>query len=82
MYDELLKRLRYLAKVYSICNNENTNEYRLAIEAANAIEELANKLCDWCGACPKERRSPWDCEIMWPNAPIPEVSIEPPKEET
>lgn len=50
--------------------------------AANAIEELANKLCDWCGVCPKERRRPWDCEIMWPNAPIPEVSIEPPKEET
>ena len=50
--------------------------------AADAIEELANKLCDWCGVCPKERRRPWDCEIMWPNASIPEVPIEPPKEET
>jgi len=40
MYDELVKRLRYLAKVYSICDNENTNEYRLAIEAADAIEKL------------------------------------------
>ena len=44
MYDELIKRLRYLAKVYSICDNENTNEYRLAIEAADAIEELQKRV--------------------------------------
>jgi len=43
MYDDLVKRLRYLAKVYSICDNENTNEYRLAIEAADAIEELSKR---------------------------------------
>ena len=42
MYDELIKRLRYLAKIYSICENENTQEYKLAVEAADAIEELAN----------------------------------------
>ena len=40
MYDELVKDLRYLAKVYSICENENTKEYKLAVEAADAIEEL------------------------------------------
>ena len=40
MYDELIKRLRLLAKVYSICESENKEEYKLAVEAANAIEEL------------------------------------------
>ena len=40
MYDELIKQLRYLAKVYSICENENTQEYKLAVKAADAIEEL------------------------------------------
>ena len=44
MYEELIKRLRYLAKVYSICENENTNEYKLAVEAADAIEELQKQL--------------------------------------
>ena len=43
MYEELVKNLRYLAKVYSICENENTNEYRLAVEAADAIEDLVKK---------------------------------------
>ena len=36
MYEELIKRLRYLAKVYSICENENTQEYKLAVKAADA----------------------------------------------
>lgn len=40
MYDELIKDLRYLAKVYSICENENTKEYDLAVKAADAIETL------------------------------------------
>ena len=40
MYEELVKDLRYLAKVYSICENENTKEYKLAVKAADAIEEL------------------------------------------
>ena len=71
MYDELVKRLR------EPCQYENCV---LCQQAADAIEELENKLCDWCGVCPKERRRPWDCEIMWPNAPVPEVYIEPPKE--
>lgn len=44
MYDELVKDLRYLAKVYSICENENTKEYKLAVEAADAIEELQKDL--------------------------------------
>lgn len=41
MYDELIMRLRYLAKVYSICENENMQEHKLAVEAADAIEELS-----------------------------------------
>ena len=73
MYEELVAKLRD----HNACISIKTLD-----DAADAIEELANKLCDWCGVCPKERRRPWDCEIMWPNAPIPEVYIEPPKEET
>ena len=73
MYDELVKALRDDNACLSV---------KTLHEAADAIEELASKLCDWCGVCPKERRKPWDCEIMWPNAPVPEVYIEPPKEET
>lgn len=42
MYDELVQELRYLAKVYSICQNENTQEYRLAVKAADAIEHLVH----------------------------------------
>ena len=40
MYDDLVQELRYLAKVYSICQNESTQEYKLAVKAADAIEEL------------------------------------------
>ncbi|MBO7728782.1 MAG: hypothetical protein J6S50_09760 [Oscillospiraceae bacterium] len=49
MYEELVKDLRYLAKVYSVCENENTREYQLAVRAANAIEELsrADKVGTW-----------------------------------
>lgn len=75
MYDELVKRLRA----------ESAVPYSLHMDlkqAADAIETMASKLCDWCGVCPEERRRPWDCEIMWPNASVPEVYIEPPKEET
>ena len=43
MYDELIKQLRYLAKVYSICENENMQEYKLAVKAADAIEELVKE---------------------------------------
>lgn len=45
--------------------------------AADAIEELQNKLCDWCGVCPNERRRPSDCEIISPNMQVPEVAIIP-----
>lgn len=76
MYGELVNKIRALTK------QDTRIGLKTQEEAADAIEELANKLCDWCGVCPKERRRPWDCEIMWPNAPIPEVYIEPPKEET
>lgn len=44
MYSELIERLRCLAKVYSICENENTQEYKLAVKAADAIEELQKQL--------------------------------------
>lgn len=44
MYEALIKELRYLAKVYSICENTNTKEYRLAVDAAYAIEELSRKI--------------------------------------
>lgn len=80
MYEELVNQLR---KAERYAKDTLSNPYRFSAlygKAADAIEELANKLCDWCGVCPKERRRPWACEIMWPNAPIPEVYIEPPKE--
>ena len=40
MYEDLINQLRFLAKVYSNCERENTMEYMLAVDAANAIEEL------------------------------------------
>ena len=44
MYEELVKKLRYLASVYSVCNG-NTNEYyRRTVEAADAIEDLQKQL--------------------------------------
>ena len=60
MYDELIEQLRYMAKIYSICENENTNEYKLSLQAADAIEDLQGKtkilekIADiWCDAVPK-----------------------------
>lgn len=82
MYDELIKALRKRAERWKNLRLDNSPDERLYTHAADAIEELGNKLCDWCGVCPKEKRSVWDCEIAFPNAPIPEVWIEPPKEET
>jgi len=77
MYDELIKRLREAAQwadkglviTPSVC-----------LEAADAIEELQKKLCNWCGVCPEERRRPSDCEIIYPNLGVPEVSIIPAEE--
>lgn len=73
MHEELVEELR---RPHADCD-----PWALMTQAAEAIEEMANKLCDWCGVCPKEKRRPWECEIMWPDAPVPEVWIEPPKEE-
>lgn len=39
----------------------------LARAAANRLELLERKLCDWCGTCPKGRENPDDCEILWPE---------------
>ena len=44
MYDELIEQLRHMAKIYSICENENTNEYKLSLQAADAIEDLQKRL--------------------------------------
>ena len=41
MYEDLIKELRYLEKVYSICGNTSTKEYKLTVEAADVIEELS-----------------------------------------
>lgn len=89
MYDELIKRLYECVSGECWNCSQKADDYegqrtcadKLMKEAADAIEELHQKLCDWCGVCPKERRRPWDCEIMWPDAPIPEVYIELPKED-
>ena len=44
MYEDLIKELRYLEKVYRICGNTSTKEYKLATDAADAIEELQSLL--------------------------------------
>ena len=85
-YTELIKALRVCKRypescLYCVEENDYCRQ-RDMCKAADAIEELGNKLCDWCGVCPKEKRSVWNCEIAFPNAPIPEVWIEPTKEET
>ena len=46
-YNELIKALRHMEKIYSICENENTNEYRLSVQAADAIEELQGQIDGW-----------------------------------
>ena len=43
-YADLIAKLRYLARIYSICENENTNEYKLAVQAADAIEKLKDRV--------------------------------------
>lgn len=83
MYEELVKRLQTMhPEEYDNLMDFAYGAQQAMCEAAEAVEEMANKLCDWCGVCPKEKRRPWECEIMWPNAPVPEVWIDPPKEET
>lgn len=44
MYEQLIAELRYKAAIYAFTDNEHTAEYNLFIRAANAIEELVNKL--------------------------------------
>ena len=39
----------------------------LAKAAADRLELLERKLCDWCGTCPKGMESPDNCEILWPE---------------
>ena len=41
MYEELVIDLRGMAKIYSVCEMENTVEFQLASKAADAIEELS-----------------------------------------
>lgn len=77
MYEELIKKLRYESTWCQMF----PEQAKVLVEAADAIEQLEKKLCDWCGVCPEEKRRPNDCEIMFPDMPVPEVWIEPPKEE-
>lgn len=55
-YLELRNKLLEFARVYAGTGNTNTNEYRLATQAASAIDELCvelrtcrNELCLKCG---------------------------------
>lgn len=76
LYDGLVKDLRYLAKVYSVCENENTQEYKLAVKAADAIEELSKP--KWIPVTERlperEKKMYWvctdrgyQCECRWTN---------------
>ena len=44
MYENLIVELRNMAKVYKLCGQEKTTEYRLATQAADAIEDLVKKM--------------------------------------
>lgn len=39
----------------------------LARAAADRLELLERKLCDWCAVCPENKRDPDTCEILWPE---------------
>ena len=80
MYDELVKSLRNDSGECGVLGKVKWSAD--FSRAADAIEELLYKLCDWCGVCPESRRNPYDCEIIFPNAPVPEVYIDTTKEET
>lgn len=57
MYDELIKSLRNYAEVYKLTDNENTQEYVLLTEAANAIEDLEKRL--------ERKKGKWEeCEVI------------------
>ena len=57
-YGELVNDLRYLAKVYSICENENMREYSLSIAAADAIENL-DDICQHQADEIRELKNQW-----------------------
>lgn len=90
MYDELIKQLRYLAKVYSICEQENMQEYKLAVEAADAIEELlkaAKAMHTWIFLNSVDEQAAYDeCGLTDEmNVALgygEQFVVEPPKEET
>ena len=79
-YEKLIRKLRN--RRIALQAGLSGEDFPLLKEAADAIEELHQKLCDWCGVCPEERRRPYECEIIYPNMEVPEVFIEPPKEGT
>lgn len=57
-YGELVNNLRYLAKVYSICEKENMREYSLSIAAADAIENL-DDICQHQADEIRELKNQW-----------------------
>lgn len=42
----------------------NDCTFDLDLKAADLIDNLLRKLCSWCAVCPKEKRNPYDCEII------------------
>ena len=80
MYEELVNDLRYLAKVYSICGNENMQEYKLTAKAANVIEELCKKYHDSVVLCKECMYAPSGTDggesrgfaLEWPHDEWPE----------
>lgn len=47
-------------------------------EMGDKLSRLERKLCGWCGVCPEDKQNVWDCEIVFPESQVPEVSNEPP----
>ena len=64
---ELVSRLRDKAITFDLLGFLDTSE--AFSEAADAIEALVhqrdaafNRLCDWCGVCPKGKRDVLNCD--------------------
>lgn len=76
-YKKLVKALQTHADIEASCTDcpyfvEGIDECvpQMSKDAADAIEKLLNKLCDWCGACLGER-NPFDCEIIGTAFAVP-----------
>lgn len=73
-FKNLIKDLRYCSQYANCKGCSRSDSYEqceaLKADAAAGIEELLNKLCDWCGACLGER-NPFDCEIIGTAFAVP-----------